>query len=132
MSFDQITVVINTFNSEDKIYNCLDSIRNDVKVIVVENSNNLNFKNEIQNKYTNVECILAGQNLGYAKGNNLGLSKVESKYALILNPDAVLKNDTLNNFLITANNFSDFSILGPAKQDEYSKNDINKNKDQKT
>ena len=130
MSFDQITVVINTFNSEDKIYNCLDSIRNDVKVIVVENSNNLNFKNEIQNKYTNVECILAGQNLGYAKGNNLGLSKVESKYALILNPDAVLKNDTLNNFLITANNFSDFSILGPAKQDEYSKNDINKNKDQ--
>ena len=34
MSFDQITVVINTFNSEDKIYNCLDSIRNDVKVIV--------------------------------------------------------------------------------------------------
>ena len=49
----------------------------DIKVIIVENSNNINFKNEIERKYSNVKCILAGENLGYAKGNNLGLSKVK-------------------------------------------------------
>ena len=130
MSYDQITIVINTFYSEDKIHNCLNSIDNNTKVIVVENSDNIKFKNELQNKYSNVECILTGQNLGYAKGNNLGLSKVKSKYALILNPDAKLDNNALENFLISANNFSNFAIIGPAKQDEYSSDDNNKNKDQ--
>ena len=39
-----ITIIINTFNSEDQIYSCLDKIDSDVKVIIVENSNNIKFK----------------------------------------------------------------------------------------
>ena len=42
--------------------------------------------------------MLANKNLGYGKGNNLGLSKVKTKFALILNPDAQLKNNTIENF----------------------------------
>ena len=38
MDNKKITVVINTFNSEDKIYNCIDSISSELKVIVVENN----------------------------------------------------------------------------------------------
>ena len=57
----------------------------------------VDFKNQIEANYPNVECHLTGENLGYAKGNNLGLSKVKSKYALILNPDAKLEKDTLEN-----------------------------------
>ena len=130
MTYDKITVVINTFNSEDIIYHCLDSINQETKILVIENSNNNTLKKELEKKYTNVQCFLSGENLGYAKGNNFGLSKVKSKYALILNPDAVLKNDTLNQFLTTANNFPDFAIIGPAKQDEFSEIDLNKDKSQ--
>jgi N-acetylglucosaminyl-diphospho-decaprenol L-rhamnosyltransferase len=123
MGNNKITIVINTFKSEDKINQCLDSISQEFKVIVVENSKNTNFKNQIEQNYSNVECILAGDNLGYAKGNNLGLSNVETKYALILNPDAKLEKNTLENFLISANIKKDFCIMGPAKQDEYSSTD---------
>ena len=130
MRYDKITIVINTFNSEDKIYDCLNSIESKTKVIIVENSNNTNFKNDLEKKYDNLSCILAGQNLGYAKGNNLGLSNVKSEYALILNPDAILKKDTLEKFLDTANKLSDFAIVGPAKQDEYNNNDFNFEKEQ--
>ena len=130
MSYDKITVVINTFNSEDEIYNCLDSINQKSKIIVIENSNNSSFKKNIEKKYFNVNCFLSGENLGYAKGNNFGLSKVKTNYALILNPDTTLNSSTLDQLLITANNFSDFAIIGPAKQDEFSKIDLNKNKDQ--
>ena len=130
MSYDKITVVINTFNSEDKIHHCLSSIDSKTKVIIIENSNNINFKNLLEKKYSNLKCVLAGKNLGYAKGNNLGLSKVKSEYALILNPDAILGKNTLNKLLITANNLLDFAIIGPAKQDEYSKVDLNEDKDQ--
>jgi GT2 family glycosyltransferase len=130
MTSSKITVVINTFNSEDKIYQCLESIDLDNKVIIIENSNNINFKKEIESKYSNVNCFLSGENLGYAKGNNLGLSKVESKYALILNPDAVLERDSINNFINIAEKINDFAIIGPAIQDEFSKKDLNFDKNQ--
>ena len=124
MSYDKITVVINTFKSEDQIHQCLKSIASEVNVLIIENSKNILFKNELEKKYANVKCILAGQNLGYAKGNNLGLSKVKTKYALVLNPDAVLDHDALNRLLLTAKRFPDFSIIGPAKQEEYNKDDL--------
>ncbi len=125
MSYDKITIIINTFNSEDKIHQCLNSINSETKIIVIENSSNVNFKNDLEKKYNNLQCFLTNENLGYAKGNNLGLSKVKTDYALILNPDAVLENNTLNRLLITANKHPDFAIIGPAKQDEYSKTDFN-------
>ena len=128
MSYDKITLVINTFNSEDKIQQCLNSINSKTKIIIIENSNNQNFKDQIEKKYSNVNCILTGQNLGYAKGNNLGLSKVRSEYALILNPDAYLENSTLDRLLYSANNFKDFAIIGPAKQNEYNNEDDNEDK----
>ncbi len=129
MDNKKITVVINTFNSEDKIYNCIDSISSELKVIVVENSKNIELKNNLEKKYKNLECLLAGENLGYAKGNNLGLSKVETTYALILNPDATIEGKTINNFLDSAKKIKDFAIMGPAKQNEFSL--IDENEDQK-
>ena len=48
MTFDKITVVINTFQSEDKINQCLDSIDRNCKVIIVENSANDSFKKKIE------------------------------------------------------------------------------------
>ena len=130
MRYDKITIVINTFNSEDKIHQCLKSIESKAKVIIVENSNNINFKLELEKRYSNLKCILTGENLGYAKGNNLGLSKVQSEYALILNPDAILDKNTLDNLLVSANRFKDFAIMGPAKQDEYSNIETNLEKEQ--
>ena len=53
------------------------------------------------------------ENLGYAKGNNLGLSKAITKYALVLNPDTTLNPDTLKNFFQTADKYKDFSLIGP-------------------
>ncbi len=130
MDFDKITIIITTFHSEKKILNCLKSIDSKIKVIVIENSNNLNFKNDIEKNFVNVECVLAGKNLGYAKGNNLGLSKVKSQYALILNPDATLEQNTIENFLKSANLLKDFAIIGPARQKEFSKeiNEFQKDK----
>jgi GT2 family glycosyltransferase len=130
MSYDKITVVINTFKSEDKIHQCLNSIASKANILIVENSKNISLKNELEKRYENLKCILAGQNLGYAKGNNLGLSKVKTKYALVLNPDAVLEKDALERFLQTANRFPDFSIIGPAKQDEYKRGDLNQGQEE--
>ena len=98
MELDQLSVVIVTFRSEDKINSCLGSIPTNIPVILVENSNNVDFKKKIENQFSNVECILTGGNNGYAVANNIGLGKVKTKYALVLNPDAIIKKDTISIF----------------------------------
>jgi len=118
MSQSDITIVITAFKSNEKIHTCLNSIKSSLNVLIVENSNNTDFRDMIEKKYSNVTCLLAGENLGYAKGNNLGLSKVKTRYALILNPDAVLQKDAIENFLNSAKKNPDFSIIGPAIQEE--------------
>jgi len=126
MSESKITIVITSYKSDNKIYNCLDSINNNYKVIVVENSDNISFKHKLETRYSNLTCILAGENLGYAKGNNLGLSKVKTTYALILNPDTIVHENAIENFFLKAKKIDNFAIIAPAAQDE--KNDFNNSK----
>ena len=94
-TFD-LTVIITSFHSRDKIFSCIESIEKSIKIIVIENSNDEKLMEEIHSKYQNVECILSKENLGYGAGNNLGLSRVETSYALIVNPDVTLNNDAVN------------------------------------
>ena len=115
---NDLTIVINTFNSDEKIYSCLDSINQDYKILIIENSKNIKFKESIEKKYSNVFCELTGENLGYAKGNNLGLSKVKSSFALILNPDTLMKKKSIDNFFNTALKYDDFAIIAPAVQEK--------------
>ena len=116
MKIQDITVVITSFRSKQKIFKCLDSIADGVKIVVIENSNDADLKKEIEAKYSSLECFLSNENLGYAKGNNLALSKVKTKYALILNPDARLEKDALENFLKSAQEVKNFAIIAPKIQ----------------
>jgi N-acetylglucosaminyl-diphospho-decaprenol L-rhamnosyltransferase len=120
-----ITIVINTFNSDEQIFLCLDSINPKYKILIIENSNNSKFKENIEKKYLNVKCYLTGENLGYAKGNNFGLSKVKSKFALILNPDTLLKENSIDNFFNSVKKYPNFAIIAPAIQEQ---KDIENNK----
>ena len=117
MNNKDITAIITSFKSEKKILNCIKSLGDDLKIIVIENSNDERLKNKLETKYTNLKCILSNNNLGYAKGNNLGLSMVDTKYALIINPDAEVDNQAINNFFLTAKNKSDFAIIAPFIQE---------------
>ena len=114
MESKDLTVVIVTFKSENKIFSCIDSIPKDIDIIIVENSNNLKFKEKIEKKYSNVNCILSGENKGYAVANNIGLNKVSTNYALILNPDTILQKDTIENFNKTIKINNDFWLIGPS------------------
>ena len=73
MESKDLTIVIVTFKSEEKIFSCLKSISNEISVIVVENSNNHILKNKLEENFSNVRCVLTGENKGYAAANNIGL-----------------------------------------------------------
>ena len=98
MGNKDITAVITSFKSETKILNCVKSLGKNFKILVIENSNDKKLKDKLEKEYSNLKCILSNQNLGYAKGNNLGLSMVDTSYALIINPDAEVQSQAIDNF----------------------------------
>ena len=110
---NNLTVVIVTYLTEKKILlNCIQSIDKNIKIIIVENSKK--FKNEkyFLQKFSNIKVVCTGLNLGYGKGNNFGLNKAKTDYALILNPDIICEVNFFNkvNKLVTKSN--KFSIIG--------------------
>ena len=110
MDSKELTIVIVTFKSEAKILDCLKSIGDQANIIVVENSKNDNFKNDLEDKFSNLKCILTHENLGYAKANNIGLKQVTTKYALVLNPDGLPQAFKIGDKFIGKDNVS--LILG--------------------
>ena len=128
MDSKELTVVIVTLKSEPKIFDCLKSITNVTEIIVVENSNNDDFKKKLENEYSNLKCILTGENLGYAAANNIGLKRVKTKYALVLNPDTILDENAIQRFLKSAKKQEDFWLMGPASDQmvelEFGANDL--------
>jgi len=120
-SFEKnITFVIVSFKSSHIIEKCIKSIDSNIKIIVVENSDNIQIKKYLENKFSNVEVIIAKENLGYGKGNNLGISKVDTQYVFILNPDVILKENCLQElFKAQIVLRDDFAILAPNLLDNY-------------
>ena len=83
LDLNNITFIIVTYQSENIVKNCLDSLPKDSKKIIVENSNNINLEKDLRAKYDNIEVILS-KNVGMGAGNNIGLKACKTKYAYVL------------------------------------------------
>jgi len=109
---NNLTVIIVTFLTSKKILlNCLKSIDKRVKVIIVENSSSFKDEKFFLKKFPNLKVFCSGLNLGYGGGNNFGLNKTKTDYALILNPDTILDKSFCNNLKKILKN-KNFSIIG--------------------
>jgi len=117
ISRQNLSIVIVTFKSEDVINECIRSIDKDIKITVVENSNNYQFKDQLEKSYKNVSCVLSNENLGMGAANNIGIKKAETDFVLILNPDVILEPSTINELIIASEKISNFAIMAPISSD---------------
>ena len=86
---NEITVLFVSYHSDDIIEKSIMSIDKDIKIIVVENSQNKILKNKLEKKYSNVKVIIPQKNLGNGAGINCGIKQIDTMYALYL--DVTLK-----------------------------------------
>ena len=115
-----LSVIIVSYKSDHVIENCINSIDSEIEIIVIDNSNNDQFKKKIETKYKNVKCILSEENLGMGGGNNLGIENVNKDFALILNPDVALENNSMNEIFVASKEIDNFGIISPiSNKDEY-------------
>ena len=127
ISRQNLTIVVVTLKSQKIIDQCLKSIDQDIPIIVVENSNNQEFKNKLETKYQNLKCILANSNIGMGAGNNIGIREAKTDFVLILNPDVVLERNALEEIFLASSQLSNFSIIAPLEI-KYANYNISKNK----
>ena len=112
-NLSELTAVIVTYKTNINVLkNCLNSIKAEIKILLIENSNKFENEKEIKSQFSNVEILCTGLNLGMGAGNNFGLKFVKTKYALILNPDIVCSNDFFLNIKNYLGGNINFSLIG--------------------
>jgi GT2 family glycosyltransferase len=117
----RVTAVILTYKTPKKIiFNCLKSIDKKINISIIENSKKFEHKNFIKKKFPKVKFYCTGENLGYGKGNNFGLIKTKTDFALILNPDVICEKNFFKNLSQVLKKNTNFDIIGC----QYSKDKI--------
>ncbi len=115
-----LSVIIVNYKSEYVIENCINSIDNEIEIIVIDNSDDDVLKKKIESKYKNVKYFLSKKNLGMGAANNLGIKKINRDFAFILNPDVTLESNSINEIFIASKEIDNFGIIAPlSNKDQY-------------
>ncbi|HEX6977282.1 MAG TPA: glycosyltransferase family 2 protein [Patescibacteria group bacterium] len=97
-----LSIVITSFNTENLLKECIESIVKHTKgikyeVIVVDNASSDG--SVAAAKRLKVKVIESKENLGFTKGNNLGIEAAKGKYILLLNSDTLISDNTLGEII---------------------------------
>lgn len=79
---------------------------------------------EFVEKRNDVEYIDAGTNLGFGKGHNTVLDKLDSEYHAIVNPDILFCEDAFSKIIAWMDENNDVGMVIPDIRDEYGKRQL--------
>jgi GT2 family glycosyltransferase len=113
----QLSVVILNYNVRYFLETCLVSVQKaiqniDSEIIVIDNASTDGSCEMIKERFPEVYLIENKENLGFPKGNNIGVEKAKGDYICILNPDTVIAEDTFEKILQFAENQTELGIIG--------------------
>lgn len=116
-----ITAIIVAFNSGGIISQALESLKHApeiAQVIVVDNASSDDTAAIVARDFPEALLIKNTKNDGYGRANNIALERVTTEYALLVNPDAVMKDGAIAALLNAAKTYPDAAILAPRLCDE--------------
>ncbi len=98
MPLPDISIIIVSWNVHERLRACLASLPladARVEIIVVDAASSDGTPEMVRAEFPGVKLLASPENLGYSRGNNLGLAQAQGRFALILNPDTELVGDAL-------------------------------------
>ena len=113
----QLSVIILNYNVRYFLEICVLSVQNalleiDGEIIVVDNSSQDGSCEMMKERFPQVKLIQNKDNIGFPKGNNVGVAQAKGEYICILNPDTVVAEDTFVKVLAFAKAQHDLGIIG--------------------
>ena len=113
----QLSVIILNYNVRYFLEQCLASVQEALiginsEIIVVDNLSSDDSCDMIKSRFPNIKLIENDSNLGFPKGNNIGVASANGDYICILNPDTVVAEDTFEKILAFAEKQVNLGIVG--------------------
>jgi GT2 family glycosyltransferase len=113
----QLSVIILNYNVRYFLEQCVLSVQNALgtiegEIIVIDNNSQDDSCDMMRQRFPNVRLIRNKENLGFPKGNNIGVAQAQGEYVCILNPDTVVAEDTFIKVLNFAYKQKDLGIVG--------------------
>ncbi|WP_298397018.1 glycosyltransferase family 2 protein [Flavobacterium sp.] len=95
----QLSVIILNYNVRYFLEQCVLSVQKaleniDGEIIVIDNNSSDDSCAMMKELFPNVKLIENKENLGFPKGNSIGVAQAKGEYICILNPDTVVAEDT--------------------------------------
>ncbi len=93
-----LSIIIVTYNSLADIVKCLESLEKfcigvNLEIIVFDNASSDNTPDLVAGNFPKVRLLRHGENVGFARANNLTAAQARGRYLLILNPDTWVDDD---------------------------------------
>ena len=113
----QLSVIILNYNVRYFLEQCVLSVQDalktiDSEIIVVDNNSTDGSCEMIQQRFPDIKFIQNNENIGFPKGNNIGVSQAKGEYICVLNPDTVVANDSFTKILDFVKTKQDLGIVG--------------------
>lgn len=101
MAAVSVSIQIINYNTFDLTCSCIESIIQhtqgiDYEIIVIDNASPSDNADLFKEKYPNIILVKSAENLGFARGHNLGLTYASGEYVLLLNSDTYFVEDCIN------------------------------------
>lgn len=115
-----LSVIILTYNVRDLTHNCLQTVEEAVRAskyaietIVVDNASTDDTVLVLQREFPDVRLIVNETNLGFARGNNVGLAAACGRYFLLLNSDTEVEPGAFDALIAFMDSHLDAGACGP-------------------
>ena len=111
-----ISIIILSWNVRDLLRACLRSLPlNDptIEVIVVDAGSADGSAALVADEFPGAQLIASPENLGYSRGNNLGLARARGRYLFVLNPDTEVLPGSLEAMRAYMDAHPEVGVLGP-------------------
>jgi GT2 family glycosyltransferase len=113
----KLSIIIICWNDLKVIKDCLRSIfdgthSTEFEVLVSDNGSADGSVQFVRENYPAVKIVENGANLGFAKGNNAGIREAAGDYVLILNPDTIIHEGSLDRWIAFADSHPNVGAFG--------------------
>ena len=110
-----IYIIIVTYNAMNWLQQCIESCDNH-SIVIVDNCSTDSTLNYIEKNHSEIILFKQTKNLGFGAANNVGISHAISQdadYVFLLNQDAYLEKNTIENLIEIHHENKEFGIVSP-------------------
>ncbi len=117
MTQPDLSIIIVSWNVRELLENCLRTVLAEqqlrLQIIVVDSASSDGSPEMIAEKFPQVELVACSENVGFPKGNNLGLARANGRYLLLLNPDTIVHDGALAKMVAYLEQNPHVGVVGP-------------------